>query len=169
GDAPPDGVVPPAVVARDRAQHDADEHAQKGRPDGHLERDLSPVEEPEELVPSELPVTAENEQRLREVPDRARVGNGRDVRPRPDREQRLWVGAAGEEVVRAVAQEPRGDRRADERREEEEDDEEAAADRDPVALEAPPHQPPVATRAYGLELAERRPRLDRDGRSQARP
>jgi hypothetical protein len=76
------------------------------------------------------------------------------------------VGAAGEEIVRAVAEEPCGNRRADERGEEEEDDEEAAADRDPVAPEPEPDLLPVAARAYRLEFPERYPRLDRDSRGQ---
>src|SRR6201999_3463531 len=46
--------------------------------------------------------------------------------------------------------------------EEQEDDEEAAADRDPVALEAPPDLLPVAACAYRLGAFAERRRLDLD-------
>jgi len=67
-----------------------------------------------------------------------------------------------EEVVRPVTEEVACDRRADERQQEQQDDRDAAADRDLVALEAPPDLLPVATR-LDLELAELDAGLERDG------
>src|SRR5205823_6370928 len=163
GDAGDDRVDPAAVVARDRAHDDPDDHAQDGGADRDLERDLRAVEEAQELVPPELPVAAQDEEDRAEMARRAGVRLVHEVRPRADREERVRVDAAGELVVRPVSEQAGGDRSADERPQEEEHDEDAAAERDLVALEPQPHLLPVASRAYRLELTERGARFDRDG------
>ena len=58
----------------------------------------------------------------------------------------VLVHAVLEDVVRAVAQQARRDRRPDERHQEQEDDEADARDRELVAPEADPDELPVAAR-----------------------
>src|SRR6185312_5048711 len=147
-DEPRDGRVGPAPVeARDRARDRAEEKRKERRAHAHLERDLRAVEEPQELVPRERRVGAEDEELLLEL---AALRQLPDVRPRPGR-QLVGIEPAGDEerLVRPVTQEVRGERGASEGGDEEHDDEDAARERQLVAPEAEPDTLPVAPRLDG--------------------
>src|SRR6185503_19753257 len=137
-------VGPAAVEACGRARDGAEQERQQRCAHTHLERDLRAVEEPQELVPRERRVGAEDEELLLEL---AVLGQLADVRPRPGR-QLVGVEPAGyeERLVRPVAQEVRGERSACERGDEEQDDEHAARERQLVTPEAEPDALPVAAR-----------------------
>src|SRR5205085_10173999 len=119
---------------------------------------LRAVDEPEELVASELRVGAEDEERLRAGQPLDAVeaaGRGLDVGPGTERQlRRLVERLLREDVVRAVPEQVGSDRRAAEGEEEEEDDEHPAADYHLVAAEAAPDLLPVAARANRFDLAE---------------
>lgn len=143
-----DGRVGPAAeVARGHAEQEAEPHRDEGRAERDLERDLAPVEEPEEFVAAQRPVAAEDEERVvgpaRHRPD-VRVGD-RHVGPGPDGPTGE-VGAADEGVVRPVTQEVGQDRRHDEAHHHDEDRVEAAQDRKRVTPEAIPDVSPVVRR-----------------------
>src|SRR5262249_20350943 len=95
---------------------------------------------------AEAAVRAEDEELLRPVARRARVRRRADPRPRADRRERGRVDAVREDVVRAVPEDPREQRAADERHEEQEEDEPDADDGQLVAAEADPDELPVAAR-----------------------
>src|SRR5439155_6819505 len=124
------------------------QHPDDRRDARHLERDLRPVEQAQELVVSGRVGRSEDEEGVREVADCAGIWRRRDPAEGTHRQQRSLVDAAREElVVRPVPEVVRRDRPAGERAEDEEQEEAAAGDRDPVAAEAEPDELPVAARA----------------------
>ena len=86
------------------------------------------------------------------VPTGRRERRRGDLGQRADRLQRVRVDAVREDVVRAVAEDLRGDGAAEERGEQKQDDEDAGHDGDAVLPEAQPDLLPVAAR---LDLARR--------------
>src|SRR5207248_8635841 len=76
--------------------------------------------------------------------------------------ERLAVDAALDQVAGPVAEQPFGDRRADERDQDQQDDVYPAPDGDLVPEEPIPDLLPVPLGANGLELAELGPHLDCD-------
>ncbi len=158
-----DGVDPAAEVAGE----DTHDHAEADRADRREQRDLEgrlrAVEQAQEEVAAEAAVGAEDEQLLRPVTGRTRIRRGADPRPGADRRERLRVDAVREDVVRAVPEEVREDRPADERQKQQEDDEADADDGELVAPEADAHELPVAARLDGFRAAYRQ-ELRRPGR-----
>ena len=126
GHAGDDRVDPAAEEAGDRAEEQPEEHRDERRADADLERDLGAVEEPQELVAAGGAVGAED---VELALDRAVVLEVVDPRPRPDRQEVVGDAATGPgdrvDVVRPVAEQVLGDRRAGEGDDEEEDDEDA--------------------------------------------
>ena len=103
------------VVAGHQSHHEPDEDGEERRQHCHLQRGLGAVEQAQEHVPAELRIGAEHEERVLEVALRARIGLGRDPRQRSDRKLRVGIEPAREDLVRAVAEDLRRDRRPDER------------------------------------------------------
>ena len=167
------GVDPAAVVARDCAEEDADQHDPDRRQDGDLERNPRAVEQAQELVVAELPVGAEDVELgplrvAHAAARRRRESRARDVAQRADRELAEAAQAGAQvEVVRAVTQEVGGYGAARDRDEDEEDDEAAAEDRDLVAAEAAPDLLPVTAGANRFDFPELSVRFDRDRRRES--
>ena len=126
GDAADHRVRPAAVEPGHRAHQDADDHREDRRADRDLERGLRAVEEAQELVAAELAVGAEHEEVCRMLAGRRRragVGRVGDPGERARPAARVFASTPPENwLVRAVAEEVRGDRRADEPDQEEQDD-----------------------------------------------
>src|SRR5207244_4527976 len=101
---------------------------------------------------SRRPVGAEDVQLLAEVAGSAGIRLRRDPGKRADRLQAGRVERVQIEVVRPVPEPPLRNWCAAERDQDEQDDEDPTPERDPVALEPPPHLLPVAA---GLDLSVR--------------
>ena len=156
GEARDDGVDPAAEEGGERAESGADQEREQRRADRDGERDAAAVEQPLELVAPQRAVGAEHEQRLARAWGRRRLrerllvyprherGVG-DPRPRPGRLQRD-VDGVGEEIVRAVADDPAEQRRAREDGEDEDGEEPGRDERGTVAPKPPPGEPRRALR-----------------------
>jgi hypothetical protein len=79
-----------------------------------------------------------------------------------DGDERRRIGAAADQVVRAVTEDRLCHRRTDECGEHEQDDEDAARQRNAIAPQSAPHLLPVAAGANVFELSQLPVALDRD-------
>ena len=137
-----DERVDPAAEIAGRQPHDrAEGDGEERREDADLERGLRAVEDTEEHVVTDEVRPAQDEQG-----GVAGAVVQADVRPRPHRREALLVDAIEEEVVRAMVEEVRGDRGADEGGGEQENDETEADNRELVPLETDEDERPVAAR-----------------------